>query len=366
MWNERFFAVSGDPFDNSGGFVFPPPEGATRFPPHDPIIRTLAAAQGEMPPTELTEVAGFTGTAGTIGPQFDQFDDAKGSPVPPPDASGSRNDPIRQAVLKRLNASPAYRRLFGEVFPSVAAGGPVDFSMFGRAIAEFEFTLIFANAPIDRFARGERDAVNAPEKKGALVFFGKGGCVGCHAVAGKSNEMFSDFKMHVMGVPQIAPEFGVGKGNVIFDGPGADEDFGLEQITGNPADRYKFRSSPLRNVALQAAFFHNGAFTRLEDAIYHHLHVIESARRYDPIRAGVDKDLALRLGPIEPVLARLDPVLLNPPHLTPEEFENLVTFVRTGLLDERAQRQNVCPLIPVSLPSGMQPLDFEQCPQPGK
>jgi hypothetical protein len=24
------------------------------------------------------------------------------------------------------------------VFPSVAAGGPIDFSMFGRAIAEFE------------------------------------------------------------------------------------------------------------------------------------------------------------------------------------------------------------------------------------
>src|SRR5579864_5238168 len=65
MWNERFFSVSGDPFDNSDGFVFPPPEGATRFPPHDPVIRVLLQAQGEMPPTELTEVAGFTGTAGT-------------------------------------------------------------------------------------------------------------------------------------------------------------------------------------------------------------------------------------------------------------------------------------------------------------
>jgi cytochrome c peroxidase len=366
MWNERFFAVSGDPFDNSGGFVFPLPEGATRFPPHDPIIKTLAAAQGEMPPTELTEVAGFTGTAGTIGPQFDQFDDGKGSPVPPPDASGSRNDPIRQAVLKRLNASPAYRELFGEVFPSVAAGGPVDFSMFGRAIAEFEFTLIFANAPIDRFARGEHGAMSVPEKKGALVFFGKGGCVTCHAVAGKSSEMFSDFKMHVMGVPQIAPEFGLGKGNVIFDGPDQDEDFGLEQITGNPADRYKFRSSPLRNVALQPAFFHNGSFTRLEDAIYHHLHVFESARSYDPIRAGVDKDLTLRLGPIEPVLERVDPLLLNPAQLTADEFENLVTFVRTGLFDERAERQNLCSLIPATLPSGMQPLNFEECPQAGK
>ena len=90
--------------------------------------------------------------------------------------------------------------------------------------------------------------------------------------------------MHVVGVPQIAPVFGVGTGNMIFDGPGEDEDFGLEQITGNPADRYKFRTSPLRNVALQPAFFHNGAFTRLEDAIRHHLDVFESARGYDAAR----------------------------------------------------------------------------------
>jgi cytochrome c peroxidase len=363
MWNERFFSVSGDPFDNSGGFVFPQPEGATRFPPHDAIIKVLLQAQGELPPTELTEVAGFTGTAGTIGPRFDQFDDGNGTPVPPPDASGSRNDPIRQAVLKRLNASTAYRALFGDVFPSVAAGGAIDFSMFGRAIAEFEFTIIFADAPIDRFARGERAAMSTSEKKGALIFFGKGGCVRCHAVSGKSNEMFSDFQMHVIGVPQIAPEFGVGKGNVIFDGPEQNEDYGLEQITGNPSDRYKFRSSPLRNVALQAAFFHNGAFTRLEDAIYHHLHVLESARRYDPVPAGVDKDLTIRPGPIEPVLARVDPLLLNPPDLTAEEFESLVTFIRTGLLDRRAERQNLCSLIPATLPSGMQPMRFEECPR---
>src|ERR1051325_8938825 len=56
MWNDRFFAPSGDPFDNSGGFVFPPPEGATRFPANDRVIRTLLAAQAHLPPTELVEV----------------------------------------------------------------------------------------------------------------------------------------------------------------------------------------------------------------------------------------------------------------------------------------------------------------------
>jgi hypothetical protein len=58
---------------------------------------------------------------------------------------------------------------------------------------------------------------------------------------------------------------------------------------------------------------------------------------------------------------RLDPLLLNPPNLTAEDFENLVKFVRTGLLDEHATRRNICGMIPVSLPSGMPPLEFEEC-----
>ena len=363
MWNGRFNAPSGDPFDNSQGFLFPPPEDATRFPPDDPFIKHLLQAQGQLPTTELIEVAGFTGTSGTIGPEFDQFDDGLGETVPPPDASGSRNEPIRQKALQALNATPAYRKLFRDVFPEVTGGAPIDFDMFGRAIAEFEFTIIFADAPIDRFARGDRHAMTTPERRGALLFFGKAGCVGCHAVSGKANEMFSDFENRVIGVPQIVPRFGVGEGNVIFDGPGRDEDFGLEQITGNPADRYKFRTAPLRNLALVPAFFHNGAFVRLEDAIRHHLNVYESARNYDARAAGIDSDLTLGLGPIEPVLARLDPLLQNPIELDDGELSDLVKFVRDGLLDERARKSSLCKLIPAAVPSGMPPLQFEQCPR---
>ena len=85
------------------------------------------------------------------------------------------------------------------------------------------------------------------QKRGALLFFGKAGCVACHAVAGQSNEMFSDFKPHRIGGPQLAPLFGIGTGNVIFDGPGENEDFGFEQTEGDPAFRYNFRTAPLRN-----------------------------------------------------------------------------------------------------------------------
>ena len=364
MWNGRFSAPSGDPFNNSQGFLFPPPESNVKFLPNDPIVTHLLIAQAHIPPTELVEVAGFTGTAGTIGPRFDVFDDGKGGIVPPPDGSGFRNEPIRQAVLARLNGNPTYRLLFGQLFPSVAAGGQIDFTMFGRAIAEFEFTLIFADAPIDQFARGDTKAMTTPQKKGALLFFGKAGCVSCHAVSEGSNEMFSDFKMHVAAVPQIAPFFGLNQGNVIFDGPGEDEDFGLEQITGDSADRYKFRTSPLRNAALQPAFFHNGAFTKLDDAIQYHLNAIANAHSYNSTMAGVDKDLRYRLGPIDPVLARIDSHLSTPPQLTPDEVQYLISFVRDGLLDSRAQKQNLCKLPPASVPSGLTVMQFEGCPPP--
>src|SRR5216684_891099 len=375
MWNGRFNSLSGDPFDNSLGFRFPFPEDDTRFSNANDVqhlVTHLLQAQAHMPPTELIEVAGFNGTCPggvpdpTLGASFCQFDDGKGETVPLPDSTGSRNEPIRQKSLAILNASPAYRKLFGEVFPEVAAGAPIDFFMFGKAIAEFEFTLVFADAPLDQFARGDRYAMTAAEKRGALLFFGKAKCVQCHAVAGRSavgesDEMFTDFDEHVIGVPQIAPFFGAGKDNVIFEGPGQNEDFGLEEITGNEADRYKFRTAPLRNLAVAPGFFHNGAYIRLEDAIEHHLNVQQSARTYDPVKAGVPADLAQRLGPIEPVLQRLDPLLKTPIHLTDGEFSDLVSFVRDGLLDERAKAENLCNLVPAQVPSGLPVLQFEAC-----
>src|SRR5690349_22826521 len=124
--------------------------------------------------------------------------------------------------------------------------------MFGQAVAEFEFALTFMNAPKDRFARGENVAMSDAQKRGALLFFGKANCVQCHAVAGRSNELFSDFQNHVAGVPQIAPKFGVGTGDVPFRNATGEfteegnQDFGNFDITEEPSDIYKFRTSPLR------------------------------------------------------------------------------------------------------------------------
>ena len=54
----------------------------------------------------------------------------------------------------------------------------------------------------------------------------------------------------------------------------------------------------------------------------------------DPVAAGVDPDLALRQGPLQPVLNALDPLVANPTVLT---------------------------LVPKSLPSGRAVADFEDC-----
>jgi cytochrome c peroxidase len=361
MWDGRFFAPSGDPFDNSQGFSFPLPEGTTKFLPTDPYVQILAAAQAHMPSTELKEQAGFTGTRGTLGAQWDQFDDGLGQAVPPPDGSGYRNEPIRAAIEARLNASRLYHARFAELYPEVAAGGPITFGMAAQAIGEWEATMARANAPLDRFARGALNAMTDDEKYGALLFFGKANCVACHATAGTSNQMFSDFKAHNIGVPQIAPAFGVGTGDFLFDGPGQNEDYGLANITQDPADRYKFRTAPLRNLAMQPRYFHNGSFNNLAAAIRYHLDVVTSARSYVPKANGVPRDLRGNPPPIDNVLANLDPLVSTPIVLTDDEFNQLYAFVSHALLDPKDARGRNCGRVPVRIPSRMQMMTFEGC-----
>jgi hypothetical protein len=67
------------------------------------------------------------------------------------------------------------------------------------------------------------------------------------------------------------------------------------------------------------------------------------------------------LGPIESVLATLDPLLALPIDLTEHEFDELLAFVREGLLDERALPRALCRLIPAAVPSGRPMLTFEGC-----
>jgi cytochrome c peroxidase len=425
MWNSRFATQSHNSFDLSEGARVPFNVGGTTvwvpgapgikgtiFDPQ--ITKTLLAVQGNFPPTELIEVAGFAvvDTQNVVAPSppieaegsfacacsvttyqvdprvyspthlkvYERIDsDTVPAPIAgpngsPPDST-DRSYAIRAKVLDRLNAIPEYVSRFSSVFPA-AAGGNITFAEFAAAVAEFEFSNTFLNAPIDRFARGEHGALTIREKKGALLFFGKASCVACHAVSGESNELFSDFQSHVAGIPQIAPTgFGLRPGgnpqnpadfpgDNLFDGVNTDEDFGREEFTNDPFDRYAFRTSPIRNVAVQPAFFHNGAYTNLRSALQFHLNTEALLPHYSAAAEGVAEDLTHRQGPSEPVLKRLDPRIkaLGKLNLSADEFEWLYEFVANGLLDPGALPQNLCKLVPPSLPSGRRPLTFEACP----
>ena len=410
MWNSRFASVSGDPFDNSDGFDFPPPEGDSLFNILYDYVQQLdhlLIAQAHLPFTELPEMVGFTSTAGLPiafsgfsglaqadenndhknaqpllflpvtgngnqrspmcpDPDFSQFDDGEGIPVPPVDPYyNSPNFGIRTVVLDLINSNPAYVKLFKKIYPEVSIS-PVNFIMVSEVVAEFEFSLTFAKAPLDKFATGNSHAMTDAEKRGALIFFGKGNCVTCHQVSGPSNEMFSDFNVHNVGTPQIFPEFGIETGNVPFSDincpnktPSGRLDFGREEVTGNSNDRYKFRSSPLRNARVQSSFFHNGSFSDLRDAIQFHLDPSENIDSYNPASNGVPPDLHYLASDMNDVMETLDPALASGIVLTNAELEDLYVFVRDALYDNRAAPEKLNALIPASVPSGVPVAQFE-------
>ena len=135
------------------------------------------------------------------------------------------------------------------MFKEVRQGAPIDFFHFGKAIAEFEFTLVFANAPLDRFARGHEQAMSASEKRGGLLFFGKAKCRQCHA-----GNNFTDSKFHNLGIgwDPATKQF---------------SDEGRFVVTKNEADRGSFKTPTLREVALTAPYMHDGSLATLEAVV---------------------------------------------------------------------------------------------------
>lgn len=410
MWNGRFFANSDDPFDNSKGFTFPAPESDTTFPANDDRFKHLLAAQAHMPFTELPEMAGFrnapekfnmsrfqgflldqnaASTGKKLSPnktifsskkqsssdrkpangaceEYDVFifsDDDTGFPLPPFE-NYFVNFPIRRKTIELINSMPKYRKLFAEIYPQVKNTG-IEFFMIGEVIAEFELFLTFAKAPIDKFAIGKYDALTEDQKRGAILFFDKGNCVSCHKVSGKSNEMFSDFDMHNVGIPQLTPNFGIKTGNVGFATldktlcANGIYDLGRFEFDGLEESKFKFRTSPLRNVSLQPFFFHNGAFDDLRKAVVYHLDPRKNSDDYKPHKNGIPSNVIYHEEGMKYILAGLDKSLKNGIKLTNGEIDDLVAFLSVGLLDPDAKPAQLAKLIPTTLPSGAQLPKFE-------
>jgi cytochrome c peroxidase len=209
-------------------------------------LRDPLTVQALFPVTSLHEMAGAT-----LGH------------LPPAD--------IRRQLAQRLSRQPAYAQRFAEIFGAEEAT-PLHVAL---ALAEFERRFIFTHAPWDDYLAGNRAALTDQQKRGALLFFGELNpqvyCAQCH-----SGDLFTDLDFHNI----LAPQLGPGKGH----GSSGREDWGRAGVTFDLRDQYKFRTPPLRNVALTAPYLHSGAYATLADAIWHHANVWESAANYDPGR----------------------------------------------------------------------------------
>jgi cytochrome c peroxidase len=156
-------------------------------------------------------------------------------------------------AIGRVRAIPGYRAAFARVF-----GGeqPVTVENAAKAVAAFERTLITADSPYDRWARGDAGAMTAQQVRG-FNRFDQLGCTGCH----QPPTFSGPHKPH--GHFAVFP---------FLDGPYVEQfqlrqDNGRQAVSGREADRHKYKIPTLRNVALTAPYFHNGRVETLDQAV---------------------------------------------------------------------------------------------------
>jgi cytochrome c peroxidase len=244
---------------------------------------------------------------------------------------------IWAALLQRLLRIPAYVALFNDAYPE-AATGELGFQHAANAVAAFEnATWTLLDSPWDRYVAGDHSALSENAKRGALLFLGKAGCADCH-----SGNLLTDQQAHDIAVPQVGP----GKGAE------APLDYGRGRETGNVSDRYKFRTPPLRNVAITGPWMHDGAYTTLDGAVRHHLDPATSLRNYDVTQLAADMQSTLQSSEatVAAILANLDPLVATPRSLTDAEVNEVLTFLES-LTDPAESALGTD--IPDSVPSGL-------------
>jgi cytochrome c peroxidase len=244
---------------------------------------------------------------------------------------------IWAGLMRRLGAIPEYRRMFEAAYP----GTPFEemtFAHASNAIGGFIVDrLTFTGAPWDRFLAGDDGALSRQQLEGAQTFLTLK-CSICH-----NGATFSDEQFHDVAVAQ----FGPGEGVL----PDPRDDYGRFNVTGDPADRYRFRTSPLRNVELTGPYGHDGAFSSLRDFVEHYSQSDQKLMSFDPSQ--LEPDLrGTVLSDAPAILAQRD-TLLTGVVLTPELVDKLVIYL--GALTDNAAR-DLRPLIPARVPSGL-PVD---------
>jgi cytochrome c peroxidase len=141
-----------------------------------------------------------------------------------------------------------YESMFQSAFPSIpGAMTPVNYA---KAIEAYEATLN-TPAPFDRYLNGQADALSAEQKRGLRLFM-EVGCADCHSGKLLGGEGIEKFGVH----------------HKYWTATGSDaRDAGLYESTNKEDDRYRFRTSMLRNVEKTPPYFHDGSVSTLSDAV---------------------------------------------------------------------------------------------------
>ncbi len=274
---------------------------------------------------------------------------------------------VWNGIIARLVAIPEYVTLFAGAYPTTPVG-QLTYGHAAKAIAAWQRENLLAfDSPFDRYVRGELTALSESQKRGALIFFGKtrkGKCANCHL-----GPLMSDFQFHAIGVPQLGPgrrsppePTGEDRGRALVTGdPPVPTATAMAQV-GPTGDNYKIRTPSLRNVALTAPYFHDGAFRTLREVVVHYDDIAASLNGYeanfgsriDPAFGALDTDpvrIAARL------LASKNESLLPPTlGLTDREVDDVVAFMES-LTDPGAATLDR--VQPATVPSGLPVLDPE-------
>jgi cytochrome c peroxidase len=156
----------------------------------------------------------------------------------PLQAEKEMNMPLA-SVVSLVSSLQGYRDAFAAAYP----GEPITIGTIAKAIANFERTLVSAQAPFDRWIEGDERAISESAKRGFVLFNTKARCAVCH-----QGWRFSDDGFHDIGLKSDDK----GRGQVIA---------GVVPLT------YAFKTPGLRNVARTAPYMHDGSEKTLRDVI---------------------------------------------------------------------------------------------------
>lgn len=208
-----------------------------------------------------------------------------------------------------------YKGMFDNAFPEFAVSERYTKVTAGLAIAAYERTLLANRSPFQYWLKGDKDALTDNQKEGAIIFFGRGGCVQCH-----NGPALNSMEFYALGMK----DFNSGE---VYGG-GADDATrrGRGGFTGEAADDYKFKVPQLYALRRSKFYGHGGSFTSL-------MEMLEYKNKAQKENANVpDSQLADEFIPL---------------YLDEDELYKLWDFIANALDDPDLMRY-----VPSYLPSG--------------